>query len=530
MSSAASNGPSVIAICVEVASAELMSGWLERGWMPNLARVREEGAWCTLESITELSSGSIWPSFFTGVHPGKHGQFFTHMQIEPGTYRIVKKYANDVPRDGFWMELDRHRRSSTIIDVAQSRPSSGFRGVHVAGWGSEFPAWPRSSEPPALIDEVLQRFGEHPLTDQYKLALKPETEAQYQLLHGELLHGVRTKAALSRWLLEQHTHDFFLTVFPEPHWATHLMWDTLDTHHPRRAAELADGHSNVFREVLATIDGFIGEARAAHPHASILVFSLSGMGPNYSGWHILPELLTRLGMTAPPRGYRRWLPMGRWGAWTTRAVERAVGRRTLEVTRRILPRRLWDSWTRRILHAGGGWADSRMFWVPNDYSGALRVNLKGREPHGRVQPGSEYEAVLSEVTAALHELRHLQTGRPLVREVLRPQERWKGPHADILPDLLVVWANESLVDGACSERVGTIHCVYPERRTGAHRSEAFLAAAGPGIARGATMRDATILDLAPTFLHLCGVPVPPDYDGRVLLEMMQIEEPLAEAR
>jgi len=25
---------------------------------------------------------SIWPTFFTGVNPAKHGQFFTHMQIE----------------------------------------------------------------------------------------------------------------------------------------------------------------------------------------------------------------------------------------------------------------------------------------------------------------------------------------------------------------------------------------------------------------------------------------------------------------
>ncbi|MBF8298486.1 MAG: hypothetical protein HW395_1143, partial [candidate division NC10 bacterium] len=37
--------------------------------------------------------------------------------------------------------------TSTIIDVAQSRPLPGFNGVHVAGWGSEFPAWKRSSEP-----------------------------------------------------------------------------------------------------------------------------------------------------------------------------------------------------------------------------------------------------------------------------------------------------------------------------------------------------------------------------------------------
>ena len=120
--------PSTIAICIEVASPDRLGRWLDDGWMPHLAALRDRGVFGPLESITEVSSGSIWPSFATGTHPGKHGQFFTHMQIEPGTYRIDKKYADDIPRDSFWMELDRSGRSSTIVDVAQSRPIPSARG------------------------------------------------------------------------------------------------------------------------------------------------------------------------------------------------------------------------------------------------------------------------------------------------------------------------------------------------------------------------------------------------------------------
>ena len=70
----------IIAICIEVGSPELLDDWLREGWMPNLDRLRRAGAWSRLESVSELSSGSIWPTFFTGV-TAKHGQFFTHMQI-----------------------------------------------------------------------------------------------------------------------------------------------------------------------------------------------------------------------------------------------------------------------------------------------------------------------------------------------------------------------------------------------------------------------------------------------------------------
>ena len=349
--------PTTIAICLEVAGPELMAEWLDAGFMPNLAELRDAGAWGPLESITELSSGSIWPSYYTGRHPGNHGQFFTHMQIEPGTYRIVKKYADDVPRDPFWMELHRAGLSSTVIDVAQSRPIEGFNGVHVAGWGSEFPAWKRSSAPESLMPKIVERFGSHPLTDQYRLAIKPDTPEAYAALRGELLHGVRTKADLSKWLFDSYSHDFYMTVFPESHWATHLLWDALDKDHPRRSTTYEE-NQECFRQILETVDEFIGSARAAHPHADVVVFSLSGMGPNFSGWHILPEFLQRLGMSAEPSGVSRWMPMARWGAWNTRKAERLVGQGTVERLKRLLPKKLWDNWTRRILYAGGEWANS----------------------------------------------------------------------------------------------------------------------------------------------------------------------------
>lgn len=510
-----------IAVCIEVGSADRMAAWLDAGVMPNLAEIVSRGIWCPLRSNTEVSSGSIWPSFYTGVGPAKHGQFFTHMQLEPGTYRIVKKYADAVPRDPFWREMHTANVRSTIIDVAQSRPLAGFKGIHVAGWGSEFPAWPRSSEPSSLMPDILRRFGSHPLSDEYRLAIKPETESDYRQLRDELLRGARAKAALSKWLLNEHPGQFFLTVFPETHWATHLLWDTLDSAHPRRNSELADAHADTFVDILGVVDEFIGAVNRTHADANLLVFSLSGMGPNYSGWHILPEFLKRLGMSGAPRRMDRFLPMARWGAWTTRALEQAVGRRAIEWFRRHMPRHQWDSWTRQIIHAGAGWADSRVFWLPNDYSGALRVNLKGREPRGRVKPGAEYEAVCTEVTEALMELEHIDTGRPIVREVLRPQELMDGPLSGVLPDLLVLWSNETLVNGARSSRLGTIECEYPERRTGAHRAGAFLAAAGPDIAEGMELPGAEIIDLAPTFLELAGVPIPNDYDGDVIRAMLK---------
>ena len=513
----------VIAVCIEVASPEMLEAWLRDGWMRNLDLLRQDGVWSRLESVTELSSGSIWPTFFTGVNPARHGQFFTHMQIEPGTYEIVKKYADDVPYDPFWLELDRSGKSCCIIDVPQTRPTEHFKGIHIAGWGGEYPAWPRSSSPASLMPEIIKMFGTHPLADQYRVAFRPENEEQYRLLMNELLHGARTKADLSRWIFDQGPHDFFLSVFAEPHWAAHLLWDVLDETHPHHNEVLASKYINNFREIYGIIDRTIGKLREASPKAELLVFSLSGMGPNYSGWHILPEVLERIGMS--PRveragSFRALLPMPRWGSWRTRAVESLVSLRFIESAKAIFPTRFWDRWTRRILHAGSNWKRSRAFCVPNDYSGAIRVNLRGREPNGVVTPGAEYNAVCDQITEALLELVHVQTNSPVVREVVKTKEVYAGEHLASLPDLLVIWTSESLVTGVRSSRVGTIELDFPERRTGAHRPWGFLVACGPRIRKGVRLEQVHLLDLAPTILHLLGVEVTKIYDGRVISELI----------
>lgn len=514
---------SVVAVCIEVAGPELLDRWLEAGWMPNLQRLRADGIWCSLASVSDLSSGSIWPSFTTGTLPADHGQVFTHMQLESGSYRIVKKYADDLARAPYWATLHAAGRRTGIIDVAQSRPLPGFNGVQVVGWGGEFPAWPRSSAPPALIAEILRRFGRHPLADQYRLAAKPESGRAYQHLHDDLLAGARAKAALSRWLFESGPFDHFLTVFAETHWAMHLLWHLLDEGHPDHDPALAARHAGAFREVLAVIDDLIGELRARAPEADLVIFSLSGMGPNYSGWHVLGPVLSRLGMSAPAPavGARRWLPMARWDAWTIHRLKDLASPRLLEIAKGLVPARLWDAWTRRILFAGGRWRDSRAFWLPNDYSGAIRINLAGREPDGRVAPGAEYEAVLDEIASGLRALVDIDSGRPVVREVIRTRDACRGEQLEALPDLVVVWASEAPVAGVRSARTGEIRSASPEQRTGAHGPEGFLAAAGPRIPPRGRCAPAHIVDLAPTFLHLAGLPGPEGGRGRVLEALLR---------
>jgi hypothetical protein len=52
-------------------------------------------------------------------------------------------------------------------------------------------------------------------------------------------------------------------------------------------------------------------------------------------------------------------------------------------------------------------------------------------------------------------------------------------------------------------------------RSGQHRRNGIWMLAGPGIKQGLRL-DADIYDIAPTALHILGVPVPEDMDGRLV--------------
>ena len=71
---------------------------------------------------------------------------------------------------------------------------------------------------------------------------------------------------------------------------------------------------------------------------------------------------------------------------------------------RKLPTKLRDKLAQRVDTADIDWTRTRAFWLPTDLEGCIRVNLKGREPQGTVEPGAEFERVLDELTRGVQRI------------------------------------------------------------------------------------------------------------------------------
>ena len=72
---------------------------------------------------------------------------------------------------------------------------------------------------------------------------------------------------------------------------------------------------------------------------------------------------------------------------------------------------------------------------------------------------------------------------------------------------------------------GTNRVVAPMHRalSGGHRLNGVFMAFGEPIKPGVWLKEAQLTDVAPTALHLAGLPVPEDMDGSVLLDALRTE-------
>src|SRR5690606_14063093 len=148
------------------------------------------------------------------------------------------------------------------------------------------------------------------------------------------------------------------------------------------------------------------------------------------------------------------------------------------------------------------------------------LNLKGREPQGRLAPGDEAERFCAELARQLLDITRPGSSTPLVRRVHRSADLFSGPRLSLLPDLLVEWApdppmgtaaagrDDGAVWAAYSPAIGLIEKRNHYCRTGEHRAGGLLMVAGDGIEPGRLERTLSVLDLAPTFARLLGCEMP----------------------
>ena len=502
-----------LVIALDGATFDLIGPWIDDGTMPNLARIRREGVSGPLRSIIPPVTAPAWCSFMTGKNPGKHG-VFEFLMREPGSFEDVPVTSQRRVGRTLWGILGEGGKQVLVVGVPVTYPPQPVHGNLIADFLTPM-GERRFTHPASLLAEVEAATGPYQLyhTEVYR-------KGKGQLVLDELERVLEANRRAYLWLLRNKPWDFAMLHV----WGTdrfgHELWHVLDPahplHDPAETAILRDRCVRYWKRV----DAVVGEWMETAPGAATVVLSDHGFGPIHrflvlNVWLLhegflrlqrgVPTLVRRslfeLGLS-PAVGYRFAMKLG----FARMRLAAGVGTRSRLVRRlqRVFLSLRDVDWSRTRVYSKGNY-------------GQLFLNLKGREPHGIVEP-AEAADVIAEVVAALRALQDPETGAPLVGGIWTKNELYSGKFVDRAPDITFLPADMR------NKALGTldftshrfIEDVYGN--SGDHRLDGVLFIAGDGVKTGARLTGASLLDVAPTLLHYLGEPVPSDFDGHVLAD------------
>jgi predicted AlkP superfamily phosphohydrolase/phosphomutase len=394
-----------------------------------------------------------------------------------------------------------------------------FKGVQILEYGT----WTWFSEPwssrHGLYQEIVKRFGPYPAPEHSRQVTLPD-----QLwFRDRLLEAARVKSQAARWLLAEHPWEMAFITFGELHGGGHYLWHSEDPGYPLHPQGGLAGAPHPLRDVYAAVDVAIGEiVETLDDSTTLLITSGDGMGPNYSGSHLMPELLHRLGLFyAPSVGQSGNVQASAPKKGLTSALRGMIPLSVRQSITRCLPRSIRYQLSTKWMNADIDWARTGAFCIPNNNEGYFRVNLEGREPQGTVASGETYRQLTQSLQAELKGLVNPGTGRPCAHGVHLMDETFEGPERQHLPDVVISWNFDAevldRVQGPSSGLVGGKRGYEtPAYYTGNHRPNAFLLGYGRDVTAGAALDGGHIVDIAPTILTMLGVDPPRHLEGRAL--------------
>jgi len=510
----------VIVIGVDGATFKIIKPLVEKGELPNFKKLMEEGVWGELESTVPPLSGPAWASFQTGKSPAGHG-IFDFVNKKPNSYETYYINSTHIKGIRFWDILGSYGLKVGIINVMVTYPPRPVNGFLLTGGLT--PRGKPFAYPESLGKEIEERFGTYRLWDVGGISL---TEGEEKEFINAYFSNEKRRIEMAKYLMKEKEWDFFMVMLEGADPLQHELWKYIDEGHPLYQPDAPEYIKQAIPNFYKMVDGFLGECiDMLGDEATICVMSDHGFGPLYR-YFLVNNFLLEIGMlklkrSVTTRVKEAILKHGGSLEQMYRIARKIGVNRAISTFRRGGKEKMLNWLT--LSYKDIDWSRTKAFAVGT--SGHIYLNVKGREPQGIIEPGKEYEETREFIIQNLISLRDPETDEKVIEKVFRREELYRGKFFDHAPDISFL----------PNKGYGTLHreqFIAPSTfvdspTSGTHRINGIILFYGPEIRAGKQIEGAKIYDLAPTILHLYGLPIPDDMDGRVLIEIFESHSELA---
>ena len=472
----------------------LIEHWTDEWNLKNFKRIIKNGVYGKLISTIPCNTCPALLSFYTGKNPGNLGIFdFIKPDGSLITYRDLKSPA-------FWDYLSQYGFKSCIAGTRITYPVPKINGVFitgilVAGEDRRYLVYPED-----LWDEVKDFYPSKKERELYEEMTKnPEKNVGkiYEFCKRNLIRQVK----IFNKIAGKDDYDFKFLWYGDTD--TLLHYSIKNKYYIKRLMDEID-------EVLGNIDD-----------ENIFIVSDHGFGTAAEYNFHLNEWLYREG----------YLKM-KWGL-----VGRCVYTAGYRIAESVIP----DSIKKKILNIlrnvtgskneknrksnnlvitpldnipGVDWSKT-IAHVTTDKCWGIRIIKENLD--------RDYEEVREEIIRKLKQLRD-PYGRKVIKDAWRGEEIYWGKYKDQIPDIIFLKEDIFRVRPSLVGKMFT----KIRRKYGNYVGDHESARDGIFIAYGKDIKDTgeyigeiQIYDIAPTILHMYGIPIPEDMDGRVLKEIFR---------
>lgn len=419
----AERNPTLLFLGLDGVDPDVVRRLRAAGDLPVLSRLAATGTLRPVASTVPAATCPAWATCLTGVNPGRHGVF--DFAVADG-YEV--RFGAPRPAVPTWLEtLSEQGLAVGAVGFPGRLHGTRLAGFHVAGWDTplETEAGLRHVYPPSLYHRIRQALGPQVLrfaaADEYATQAADDPDE----FVARLVEGLDRRVELALFLARERPVDLLAVHFQAADTAGHHLWPRPGE--PGDADPVPDGLARTMRALDAAVGRLLDELAPT----AVVAVSDHGMGP-------AADLVVSLNALLADGGFQARTADGALDQ--AAAYVRGNALRLLPPPMRELALRAAGSLLPGLLEsrsrfAGIDWTRTRAFSDELTYAPSVRLNVRGREPRGTVDPLHRRETA-EELAAFLRAARR-PDGGPLFDRVRPREELYDGPFVDRAPDLLL---------------------------------------------------------------------------------------------
>ena len=501
------NHHKVLILGLDGVSWNILLPLIEKGKLPTFKRLMKNGVWGDLESTIPPWTIPAWVSLSTGKNPGKLGfaSFFVKQGYSLKPYFMV--FSRQVK---LWDILSESGKEVLLVNLPDIHIAYRIRGCMIAGF--LYSNERQICFPSELIGELNNVIGG------YKIDIVDIGEDKKNILHlpmnkqylaNNIEELLEKNFAAFKYVLSSKNWDFAFLVTTATDRANHKYLGKVD---------LSCFYEKVDYEIGELLN-FINCDETTVFIVSDHGFGLCNHRFNLNHYLVMKNFLQikvrgRSIIIANLANFLRRMGMYDFLKFLINLFLKAGKDKGGEEKLRHLIKIDFQNFQEMV-----NWFNTKAFAC--DECGGIYVNLKGREPFGVVNP-SDYDKLRSSIIGELSKLRY--KGRKLEVRVFKCEEVYNNIQTSgCLPDLIILPTDNGIQAINPWIRLDFKNQLFFSMYGGHHRLYGIFLAFGNEIKNsGERLKGVKIYDIAPTVLHIFGLPIPKSMDGRVLKEIFKL--------